>query len=257
MALVSCPHSVVPVRKEPSDRAEQVTQWLFGETAEVIQQEPKWSLLRFSHDGYSGWVDNKQCVPAYAPTAPTAERNIDASGTLVLGEARMLLPLGAVVALPPGQENVIPLSGRPEFVGLTTASLSGPPALRVIHCARPFLGTPYLWGGRTAWGVDCSGFTQMCHQLAGIELPRDAYQQAELGTTVELLDLTQAADLAFFDNEEGRIIHVGLVLPADDGGWLIMHASGSVRIDRLDHQGIYHAQEKRYTHKLRLVKRIL
>ena len=117
----------------------------------------------------------------------------------------------------------------------------------------PFLGAPYLWGGRTPSGVDCSGLTQMLFMLMGIYLPRDAAQQAEEGDTVELLDLAEPGDLAFFDNAEGRIVHVGIVLPERR----ILHASGRVRIDMLDQEGIFNSEEKRYTHKLRLVKRVL
>ena len=117
----------------------------------------------------------------------------------------------------------------------------------------PFLGAPYLWGGRTPNGVDCSGLTQMLFMLMGIYLPRDAAQQAEEGDTVELLDLAEPGDLAFFDNVEGRIVHVGIVLPERR----IIHASGRVRIDMLDQEGIFNSEEKRYTHKLRLVKRVL
>ena len=121
-----------------------------------------------------------------------------------------------------------------------------------------FLGAPYLWGGRTPWGVDCSGLVQMIFILMGIYLPRDAAQQAEEGDVVDLLDLSEPGDLVFFDNDEGRIVHVGVVLTRNDEDDLrVAHASGRVRIDRLDQQGIYNAEEGRYTHKLRLVRRVL
>jgi len=114
-----------------------------------------------------------------------------------------------------------------------------------------------LWGGRTAMGIDCSGFTQLVFSLNGISIPRDAYQQADIGTTVTFTEESQTGDLAFFDNAEGRIIHVGIILRDSDNGCRIIHASGKVRIDALDHQGVFHSEQLVYTHKLRIIKRIL
>lgn len=245
------------MRAEASDRAEMVTQWLFGETAELIEELPNWSRLRFSHDGYEGWVDRKQLTPAPNALPANAKRSVDPIGTVDIADTRLILPMGAVVDFPERTDNVIPLHGAPAFSGRSTQDLEGPATLRAIQVSRPFIGVPYLWGGRTPWGVDCSGFTQMCYLLAGVPLPRDAHQQASVGTTVELLDLTQPGDLAFFDNEDGRIIHVGMVLPGPDNARYIVHASGHVRLDKLDHQGIFHLQERRYSHKLRTIKRVV
>lgn len=256
MSIVVCPLSIVPVRKDASDRAELVTQWLFGETAEVLEQTAKWSRLRFHLDGYEGWVDNKQMVAAPGALPTSAKRSIEPSTSVDLGETQLVLPMGAVVEFPERDGNMIHLHGKVKHTGRTTRDLQGSITLRAMLMTRPFLGTPYLWGGRTPWGVDCSGFTQMVYLLAGLQLPRDAYQQAEVGTTIELLDLAQPGDLAFFDNDEGRIVHVGFILPGPDGEKFIVHASGMVRMDKLDQQGIFHLQEKRYTHKLRIVKRV-
>ena len=256
MDIVVCPLSVVPVRKEPSDRAEMVTQWLFGETANVLDRQDKWSRLKFHLDGYEGWVDNKQLVPSPQAPPKQAKRSIEATATVDLGETKLILPMGAVVEFPDRSDGVIPLHGSPIATGKSIADLEGPITLRAMLMTRPFIGAPYLWGGRTPWGVDCSGFTQMVYLLAGLHLPRDAHQQAEVGTTIELLDLVQPGDLAFFDNDEGRIVHVGFILPGPDGSRFIVHASGQVRLDKLDQQGIFHIAEKRYSHKLRLVKRV-
>ena len=116
-----------------------------------------------------------------------------------------------------------------------------------------YLDAPYLWGGRSPFGIDCSGLVQMTYKLSGIKLPRDAGQQASCGTTINLLSEAQAGDLAFFDNEEGIITHVGIILPNNQ----IIHASGRVRVDSLDHEGIYNVKKKQYSHKLRLIKRII
>ena len=134
-----------------------------------------------------------------------------------------------------------------------TAQANGTPVMRLLAVMDQWLNTPYLWGGRSPFGVDCSGLTQMLFLVGGIQLPRDAWQQAELGKLVELIDLAATGDLAFFDNEEGRIVHVGIVLE----NRRILHASGRVRIDNLDQEGIFNASEKKYTHKLRMIKRVV
>jgi cell wall-associated NlpC family hydrolase len=120
-----------------------------------------------------------------------------------------------------------------------------------------FLDTPYLWGGRTLMGVDCSGFTQLIYKMAGKQLPRDAYQQAEVGELIAFIDEAQTGDLAFFDNAEGKITHVGIVINQQKSGEkTIIHASGKVRMDRLDHQGIYNIELGAYSHQLRFIRRL-
>ena len=119
--------------------------------------------------------------------------------------------------------------------------------------AYTFINAPYLWGGRSPLGIDCSGFTQVVYKLAGQKLQRDAYQQADQGITLGFIEEAEAGDLAFFDNDEGKIIHVGILL----GQGKIIHASGKVRIDRIDHQGIFNEETGKYSHKLRIIKRIL
>ncbi len=253
MSSVICPLSIVPVRKEPSDRAEMVTQWLFGETAEVLERTDKWSRLRFDHDGYEGWVDNKQLLPCDTPNNEPDLRVLDSASIVDLGDRQVMLPYGAV--LPFHREGSILFQGRRVPVNAVTNTLdaSGEREALVETFMHPFLGAPYLWGGRTPWGVDCSGLTQSLFMFMGIYLPRDAWMQAGEGEPVEFVELAEPGDLAFFDNEEGRIIHVGIVL----SGHRIVHASGRVRIDMLDQQGIFDREAQRYTHKLRLVKRVV
>ena len=122
----------------------------------------------------------------------------------------------------------------------------------LLNTAKLFLNAPYLWGGKTIFGIDCSGFTQLVYKLSGYKLPRDAWQQAELGHPLSFVEEAQAGDLAFFDNEEGKIVHVGIILPNNE----IIHASGKVRIDKFDHYGIFHSENKKYSHMLRVIKRI-
>ena len=119
--------------------------------------------------------------------------------------------------------------------------------------AMRFINSPYIWGGRLPSGIDCSGLTQLVYKIHGIAIPRDSWNQAEAGKTVDFIDSTEPGDLVFFDNERGRISHVGMILSRG----LVIHASGRVRIDRIDHQGIYKPEKKGYSHKLRLIRRIL
>jgi cell wall-associated NlpC family hydrolase len=116
-----------------------------------------------------------------------------------------------------------------------------------------FLNSAYLWGGRSIFGVDCSGFCQTVFRFIGIPLLRDAYQQASQGEAIGFLEETKLGDLAFFDNEEGRITHVGMLLDQDT----IIHASGRVRMDTIDHLGIVNVDTGLHTHKLRIIKRML
>jgi len=223
----------------------------------VLEEKGSWSKLRFDHDGYEGWVDNKQIAPCPTPNYDPDQRVIGPHSIVDLGDRQVLLPYGGV--LPFYEEGTI--LWRDRRIAVQTVTNHRPDLERAdllelyLH---PFLGAPYLWGGRTPWGVDCSGLTQMVFILMGIYLPRDASQQALEGDPVELLDLSEPGDLAFFGDEGGRTTHVGLVLTRNDEGDLrIAHSSGRVRIDKLDHEGIHNAEAGVCTHKLRMVRRVL
>lgn len=240
---------VVPVRREPADRAEQITQWLYDEPLELLEEREKWSLLRSQLDGYEGWADNKQLR-----TAPTEFKGnvhfVTAPFTQLAGkDGSIWLPHGTRLLL--DEQGLTPgglFADNGQCIPAQTASASSLAAHGTLY-----MGTSYLWGGRSIWGIDCSGLMQQLYRVHGINLPRDAYQQATVGETVHLIGEALPGDLAFFDNEEGRIIHVGMVLPEGK----ILHASGQVRIDQLDHFGIFNAQTQRYSHTLRLITRVL
>ena len=124
---------------------------------------------------------------------------------------------------------------------------------KLINTAFLYLNAPYLWGGKTPFGIDCSGFTQMVYKLNGYNLFRDASQQATQGEALSFIEESEPGDLAFFDNEEGNIIHVGIIMENN----YIIHASGKVRIDRLDHLGIFNPETQKHTHKLRVIKKVI
>ena len=250
-----CNLSVIPVRAEASDKSEMTSQLLFGETMEVIDKKDNWRKVRLLHDDYIGWVDVKQViqlgddeVAALRMTPPSVTFDIV---QLVIYEKHHIIPIVLGSTLPSYSAPRLHFAGMEYTYEGTVRTLEKPQPGQVVENAYMYLNAPYLWGGRSPFGIDCSGFTQMVFHLCGMRLRRDAIQQAEQGTTVNLLEESRAGDLAFFDNADGRITHVGICLPENR----IIHASGRVRIDKLDHHGIFNETLQKYTHKLRLLKR--
>ena len=229
-----CLLSFIPMRAEASDRSEQVSQLIFGETYEVLEENEKWYFIETSFDLYQGWIDKKQFAPQVFEV-DTLRVFAFPSALTPFENKQILMPLGAFV---------------PEDFPHQIFSLDDALAL-----FKTYIGVPYVWGGKTNFGYDCSGFTQTFFKTLGYSLKRDAYQQAAEGAEVILLSEAKTGDLAFFDNAEGRITHVGIVLE-NDGSYEILHASGELRIDILDHQGINKKSEG-YSHNLRLIRRIL
>ena len=246
-----------PMREEPSDRAECVNVLLFGETYDILERAPKWSRIRLHHDRYEGWIDNLQIQPIgeeYLELLKKAPRSVSADPVgLLQGPEPSDYPLitqGSFLPLLDG--DTLRLKNKSyTYQGTVVSGTKGRNEL--VDFAFSYLNAPYLWGGRTPFGIDCSGFTQMVYRLCGYVLPRDASQQVKKGETLSFLEECQPGDLAFFDNAEGAITHVGIVLE----DFNIIHASGRVRVDGLDHSGIYNSELNRHTHKLRVLKRIL
>ncbi|MBB5439453.1 cell wall-associated NlpC family hydrolase [Pedobacter sp. AK017] len=253
-----CRVAVAALRAEPSDKAEIASQLLFGDQVEILEQTDKWLFIRNAYDGYEGWVDFKQ-LGSLSAEQYAARHYYD---TLVPAQ-----PLNVITAADGGKYYLSPGSVLPAYengccyLGKDKFNVSflpqGPDAQasteRITATALFFQNVPYQWGGRTLFGIDCSGFVQTVFKLNGIKLKRDAWQQAEQGSTVDFLPEVQPGDVAFFDNTEGRIIHVGILLNANE----IIHASGKVKIDAMDSEGIYSAELGRYTHKLRIIKRFI
>ncbi|AMR42541.1 C40 family peptidase [Elizabethkingia anophelis] len=233
-----CNVSVAPVRADKTDKAEIVTEMLYGESADILEVINNWTRIKMHYDGYEGWIDTKQITlvtddflvkrKTHLVTEPFQSR--------VMESGKMLLSMGSEVSF----ETIHAQRG-------TTLRQS------IVETAKEFLNVPYLWGGKSFFGVDCSGFTQLVLKVHDIKYPRDAYQQGEVGEPLSFIEEAQPGDLAFFENSEGRIIHVGFMLENNQ----IIHAHGKVRIDTLDSSGIFNKELNKHTHKLRFIRNIL
>ncbi|WP_419800485.1 NlpC/P60 family protein [Mucilaginibacter sp.] len=244
--------AIVPLREEPAHRSQQVSQLLFGECFKVLEKQGQWLQIETENDQYQGWVQAIQCVlveeDAYINFRQKPVKLTHEPVTIIRrNDENSILFLPAGSCLPK-------LSNQKFIIADTVFELQNPlqpEQNNLVDYAKTYLNTPYLWGGRTHFGIDCSGFSQSVFRQFKVEIKRDAWQQAEQGAPVDFLQAAKAGDLAFFDNEAGRIVHVGIMLDNER----IIHASGSVKIDRIDDQGIYSAAQKKYTHRLRIIKR--
>jgi uncharacterized protein YgiM (DUF1202 family) len=249
-----CNLAIVPVRSEPSDRSEIVTQLLFGEHIEILERQNQWARIKIQYDDYEGWVDSKQYqVISEANYNQLSNEAIILNADLIdyiSAPENLLLPIPLGASLSFLNNNEINISNF-DFEGTKTSGIK--PKSALINTAFMYLNAPYLWGGKTPFGIDCSGLTQMVYKLNGYKIHRDASQQALEGEPLSFIEESEAGDLAFFDNDEGNIIHVGIIMENN----YIIHASGKVRIDRLDHLGIYNPELNKHTHKLRVIKKII
>lgn len=253
-----CRVAVAPIRKEASDKAEIVSQLLFGDRVVMLEKTDKWCLVKTHHDNYEGWMDHKQLQKI--TELQYNDKQSYKYVTAVNFDNRLLAANGEVYYLSPG--STLPFYQDGEcYLGENRFEVKTEPILpntaefasKIESTAKFFLNAPYLWGGRTFFGIDCSGFVQIVYKILGKSLSRDASQQVEEGELVDFLASAKLGDLAFFDNEDGKIIHVGLMLGNDK----IIHSAGKVRIDPIDNQGIYNMELDRYSHKLRVIKRFV
>ena len=241
--------SIVPLRLEPSDKSELVSQVLYGDTFKVLEQRKSWSKIQLSFDAYEGWIDNKQFVEITQDEYNNLNNEpLKISSDLVEfveNENKQLfaIPIGSIL----NGLNILRHKHDGNFVDKIQTKE------HITITAFNYLNTPYLWGGKTPFGIDCSGFTQMVYKLNGYKLLRDASQQATQGDVLSFIEESEPGDLAFFDNDEGQIVHVGIILKDN----YIIHAHGKVRIDRLDHSGIYNVDTNKHSHKLRVIKKII
>ncbi len=255
-----CTATYLAVRGETNHESEQVTQLVFGDVYKVIEfsTAKDWAYIENAYDQYKGWIPVSsiyEISAKYYSACLQQQHPVAASHNsyLLIENQKIQIPIGST--LPFYEEGFISIDDKKfKFEG-KTASITSPSAkAAVLATARSYLGTPYLWGGKTAQGIDCSGFTQMVFKQHGYTLPRDSYQQAEIGQEITLKEAKEG-DIAFFQRKaEGntKVVHVGIYL----GNGQIIHADGRVRINRLDATGIYREDLGKYSHYLKFLRRL-
>lgn len=226
-----------------------ITQVLLGDHFKVLEKQKKWSRIRIAFDAYEGWIDNKQyrllSEEEYVQYDQLPDQFLVDLVDFAIDAHKNLTPLSLGVNL-----KALPLLNLSSDAQSVTQPLE---KSRLIDLGMLYLNASYLWGGKTPFGIDCSGLTQMVYKIAGYNLKRDASQQVTQGEPLSFIEESEPGDLAFFDNAEGDIIHVGIMMENN----YILHAHGKVRIDRIDHTGIFNVDTQLYTHKLRVIKKVI
>jgi hypothetical protein len=243
-----CPISIVPVRAVTEEAGEMVTQLLYGEHFKVLESRKHWSKIRIAFDKQEGWVLNRQLDFITKEEYDTIDEGPKQYAADLISyieqENSMLMPvlLGASINQ---KKDIL------KFEGSLIASQQHKGNL--IKTALLYLNAPELWGGKTPFGIDAPGFTQIVYKINGHHLLRSAEKQATQGTPLSFVEESEAGDLAFFDNSNGTINHVGIIMENN----YIIHVNGVVRIDRLDHTGIFNNDLRNYTHTLRVIKKVI
>ena len=253
--------TVTPVRQEPSEGSEQLTQLLFGEVCEVLDRLPRWTKIRSTLDGQEGWVDFKMLTSANIPYPISHIQAVVATPMAIATEMEtgeeLMLTLGT--RLPNYSHGTFEVLGKQYLINPAgvRGEMREARGEEICAIAQTLLNAPYLWGGKNAMGMDCSGFTQVVYAAMGVNLLRNAREQMTQGDLVPSLAEAQPGDLAFFDHADRdpkatNISHVGMLLSPTE----IIHCSGCVHIDTIDEQGI-HLPDGSLTHHLVCIKRYL
>lgn len=248
MEYAICNLGVVPLRLEPAHTAEMVSQLLYGESFKILEARAKWSRIRTAFEGLEAWVDNKQLIKIseadyHAITADSQRLSADLVEFVMAEDHLIPIPLGSAL-------NAVELLKHKHSGTVTSGEQVKE---KLLETAFLYLNAPFLWGGKTPMGIDASGFTQMVYRLNGYTLARNAADQARQGESLSFIEESEPGDLAFFDGPDGVINHVGVMMSDN----YIIHADGKVRLDRIDHSGIYNSDLRRHTHQLRVIKKII
>ncbi len=252
MSSFICENVFVPLRSGPSHKSEMVSQVLFGEKYSVVSEVGHWLKIETLFDNYSGWIDINHLQQSSATDNLPGQVLNRSLPCFRKDGTKLVLEAGCEIYDPDFQagsfrigENIYKTAGDFNSGYIKSNDTIADTAMKLIN-------SPYIWGGRIPSGIDCSGFTQLVYKIHGIKIPRDSREQLEEGANINFISETKPGDLVFFDDERGRICHVGLIISLG----LAIHASGRVRIDPIDHHGIYKHEIKGYSHRLRTIKRI-
>ncbi len=253
MEVFICENVFVPLRSGPSHKSEMLSQVLFGEKYNIIDESGHWYKIETLFDNYQGWIDINHLQQSEDKDGLAGQVLNRSLLCFKNDKTRLVLEAGCEIYNPDIENKVFSAGGNVYgtcsdfgYSYLTINESIGDTAMRFINC-------PYIWGGRIPSGIDCSGFVQLVYKIHGKAIPRDSGQQATAGESINFIEEAIPGDLVFFDDDAGRITHVGMILSRG----LVIHASGRVRIDTIDHQGIYKNEIKGYSHKLRTIRRIL
>lgn len=248
-----CTVAAAPVRIEPSHRSEMVNQLLFGDTLQIIEEKGEWKRIKTIFDDYEGWVTYHMISDINKDVAqtPTVYFASGITNPVTLPDQLITAPMGSALT---GFDEETRLLWNEDYKyhGIFRKVPSKFDTELMIKLVHQWINAPYLWGGKTFMGVDCSGFVQTVYKVLGIQLKRDAWQQQEQGTGYLEVEEAKPGDLAFFSNDAGKVIHVGIILNQQQ----IAHASGKVRIDKLTKEGIINKETNKQTHKLHSIRKV-
>jgi gamma-D-glutamyl-L-lysine dipeptidyl-peptidase len=248
-----CENVFVPLRSGPSHKSEMLSQILFGEKYTVIDKAGSWMKIETLFDKYTGWIDMAHLQ--HSPVDSSSCGNVLNRSLLCYknDNTKMVIEAGCEVFNPDFEDKTFFVGNNQYTAGKDFSNNYISTNDSYADTAMKFINSPYIWGGRIPSGIDCSGLTQLVYKIQGRKIPRDSWQQAEAGKNIDFIDQGEPGDLVFFDNDRGHISHVGMILSRG----LVIHASGRVRIDTIDHQGIFKSEIGGYSHKLRMIRRII